>query len=317
MAGGGAQAGALPVGIRELSDDSLMLLIPLRLPEPEMETLRAEDVRSFVANLASAGSRLGLSLQLLESSGSNSAGRGRMPPGELRLREDFLSLFGTGSLPLPDSLETSRLFKALQLSPRYMGEGFRQAAIELFTSTAFVLSVCLSIVVYFSAWLLPEPLFSKAFAATLTARLALLVGLSELARVAKACLRLYEEVEAARTPQELEATSVHFGTAIGGIELRVLVAVASMGLGRLIPEAPAGGLQLVQAGRTAAVGGPALGVVSQASIVDAGVLVVSGVQTGAAAGTAAISTCGALNPCAVAMGSRGGPPLSTRDTPGC
>ncbi|HYO55207.1 hypothetical protein [Archangium sp.] len=71
----------------------------------------------------------------------------------------------------------------------YMADGIREAAVALFASPAFVISVCLSIVIYFSAWL------------------SLAVGLAELGQVALACLRLYREVEAASTPEELEAAS--------------------------------------------------------------------------------------------------------------
>ena len=79
----------------------------------------------------------------------------------------------------------SPLFLALKLSPRYMGEGVREAAQELFTSPVFLSSVALSVLVYFAAWLAPEPLFTKAFVAALTLRLALPVGAVELSRLAR------------------------------------------------------------------------------------------------------------------------------------
>ncbi len=133
---------------------------------------------------------------MLESPGTRRS-QGGAAPWELRLREDFFSRYGPAFLPVPESLETSRLFLALKLSTRYMDEGFRAAAEELFSAPVFLASLSLSVLVYFAAWLAPEPLFSKAFAAALTVRLSLLVGLVELGRVAMACLRLYREAEAA------------------------------------------------------------------------------------------------------------------------
>jgi hypothetical protein len=102
-----------------------------------------------------------------------------------------------------------------------MGEGVREAAQELFRSRLFVSSVALSVLVYFAAWMAPEPLFTKAFVAKLTLRLALLVGVVELSRLASACVRLYQEAEAARTVEELEAVAERFGRAVGGTGLRV------------------------------------------------------------------------------------------------
>lgn len=138
-------------------------------------------------------------LQVLSVSASPT---GTPAPWEARLRAEFLKHHGASRLPLPGSLQHSPLFMALRLSPRYMGPGIRDAAEQMFRSPIFLASVTLSVLVYFSAWALPEPLFSKAFAATLTARLALIVGLMELRHVALACLQLYRETQAARTVKE-------------------------------------------------------------------------------------------------------------------
>jgi hypothetical protein len=89
---------------------------------------------------------------------------------------------------------------------------------------------------------LPEPLFSKAFAATLTARLALAVGLLELRNIAQAFLQLYREAQAARTVTEVEAVAERFGRALGGTALRVLIMVASYGVAKALPNTPPGGL---------------------------------------------------------------------------
>ncbi len=167
--------------------------------------------------------------------------------------------------------------------------------------------------VYFATWLAPEPFFSKAFAAVLTVRLSLLVGLVELGRVAMACLHLYQEVEAATTPQEMEAASERFGKSIGGTALRVLVVVASLGMPQVLPKVSKGGLEtLLSPLRHALAGGPALESIATAQIVANGTVVVTGV----AAGTSAASLCGELATCTMMNGaggaSGGGPRLSTR-----
>jgi hypothetical protein len=279
-----------------------------------MERLTVAEIRPLLAAFESfqppARPRLRL---MLESPGAVGSKRGSTAPWELRLREDFLSSHGPALLPVPDSLETSRLYLALKLSTRYMDDGIREAAQELFSAPAFVASVSLSVLVYFAAWLAPEPLFSKAFAAALTVRLSLLVGLVELGRVAMACLRLYQEAEAATTPQELEAASERFGRAMGGTALRVVVVVASLGIPQVLPKVPEGSLwTLLSPLRHAPASGPALESIASARIVADGTLVVAGV----AGGTAATALCGELATCAMMNGaggaSPGGPKLSTR-----
>jgi hypothetical protein len=229
------------------------------------------------------------------------------------VREEFLAEFGPGMLPLPDSPEGSPLWAALEMSPRFMGEGVRQAAEELFHSPLFIHSVYLSVMLYFSAWLMPEPVFSKALAATLTVRLAMLVGLAELTRVAHACLRLYQEAQAARTPEQLEAASARFGTTVGGVGFRVVVLVATMGVGRLMPEVPAGGIAgTVRSWSAALLEGSSVGAVTTVQVVADGTLVVTGVS----AGLAVSSTCIDMGVCSMASSSSGSSPaLSTRYGP--
>jgi hypothetical protein len=220
-------------------------------------------------------------------------------------------------LPLPESLASSRLFLALQLSTRYMADGIREAAVALFTSPAFVISVCLSIVVYFSAWLAPEPFFSKALAATVTLRLSLVVGLIELGQVALACLRLYREAEAASTPEALEAASARFGRAMGGTYLRVLVTVGTLGLARFIPQVPEGGIWRLLPPVTSE------GLVllrqsaSSAQVMADGTLIVSGVNAGTAAcaGLALCSTSSASPSGAPSPSTRYGPPHTRKNPP--
>ncbi|HEX5747697.1 MAG TPA: hypothetical protein VFZ09_15730 [Archangium sp.] len=298
------------MGIREVPDGRWQLLFPPRLLNPALEVLSLDDVRPLLdalAPLAPPRTRTPR-LRLLESPGADRASPGHDSDWEARLREELLSRFGPPLLPLPESLSSSRLFLALQLSTRYVAEGIREAAVALFASPAFVISVCFSIVVYFSAWLAPEPLFSKAFAATLTLRLSLAVGLLELGQVAMACLRLYQEVETASTPEALEAASARFGRSMGGTYLRVLVTVGSLGLARLIPQVPEGGIWRLLPPVTS----EGLVILQQsastAQVVADGTLIVSGV----AAGTA---TCSGLALCSTSASSNtpnNAPKLSTR-----
>ncbi|WP_224250038.1 HEAT repeat domain-containing protein [Hyalangium gracile] len=235
---------------------------------------------------------------------------------EQHLREQFLSRFGGALLPLPKVLGQSRFYQALKLSPRYMGAGVREAAQELFSSPVFVASVFLSVAVYFGAWLVPEPLFSKAFAVTLTAALAITVGLMEVVNLALACLRLYRESESARTQKEVEAASEHFGRAMGGTMLRVLVMVASMGVARTAPTLPPGGLGALLGKPLYTVrGGLAVEAAATAQVAGDGSLILSGVATG----EMATRLCGGLTLCSTMDDGTAGPPpgpkLSTRYGP--
>ncbi len=255
-------------------------------------------------------------IRILSSSRTGLMERGVADGWEPSLRQRFLSHAGPRLLPLPDSLEQSRLFHALKLSPRYMGAGVQEAAKELFSSPMFVAGVCLSVAVYFAAWLAPEPLFSKAFAVTMTAALALTVGMLEVANLALACLRLYRESEAARTAEELEAAAARFGKAVGGTGLRVLVMVVSLGVAKAVPTVPHGGLgAFLGPPRYAVAGGLAVGASSTARIAADGSLIVSGVATG----EVATRLCGGLALCATmdgaAQGSGRGTQPSTRYGP--
>ncbi len=219
------------------------------------------------------------------------ASSGRIAPWEQKLRAEFLKRYGPARLPLPDSLLNSPLFMALRMSPRYMGPGIRDAAQQLFRSPSFLASVALSVLVYFAAWTLPEPLFSKAFAATLTVRLAFLVGMMELRNIAPTCLRLYREAQAARSMKELEAVAERFGRALGGTALRVLITVASFGVARALPNVPSGGLgSLVGPPRYAMAGGLSAPSAHSAHVVADGILVLMGAALGMA-GSGATNTC--------------------------
>ncbi|MFY0565490.1 AHH domain-containing protein [Archangium lansingense] len=162
---------------------------------------------------------------------------------EERLREEYLAKYGAPALHLPEALENSRQVMALRLSTRFMGAGFRDAAHELFNDPLFVSGVVLSTALYMAAWLAPEPLFSKAFASALTIVLMTSFTVAEIRNVAVTVMRLYKEADQARTVQELEKVAERFGKALGGTGLRLLVMVASYGLGKALPGVPPGGLR--------------------------------------------------------------------------
>jgi hypothetical protein len=270
---------ALPGGRLRLSFEPVA-------PDPALEQVRIEEARAVLAALyKSLPPREKSRLRLVLSSAGTSQDQ-QPAEWELRLREEYLSRYGPPLLPLPQSLENSPLFLALKLSPRYMGEGVREAAQELFRSPVFLASVALSVLVYFAAWLAPEPVFSKAFAATLTVVLALTVGVLELTHLAHVCVRLYQETEAARTVQQLEAAAEHFGRALGGTALRVLMLVASAGVAKGLPQVPKGGLGSLLPPRFALEGGGTLVGAAEVRMVADGTILVTGVAAGTAASTA-------------------------------
>ncbi|WP_309887931.1 hypothetical protein [Archangium sp.] len=142
----------------ELTNGAVRLSFEPVAPDPTLEVLRLGEARALLTHLHASVSpkEKGKSrLRLLLAS----TGTGDEVPAEweVRMRREYLSRFGESLLPLPASLETSRFSLALRLSPRYMGEGVREAARELFSSPVFLTSVALSVGVYFAAWLAPEP----------------------------------------------------------------------------------------------------------------------------------------------------------------
>ncbi|MFL5358538.1 AHH domain-containing protein [Archangium sp.] len=276
------------VRVRELPRDALQLVFAPVAHDPLLEQLGVEEARAVLAAFDAAfpreeGRGFRLVRALAERGGS---GVGGPAAWEQRLREEFVARYGAPGFPLPQSLETSPVFLALKLSPRYMGAGVRDAARELFSSPLFLSSVALSVLVYFAAWVAPEPLFTKAFVAALTLRLSLLVGAMELGQFARVCVRLYQEAQAARTVAELEAAAEHFGRAMGGTGLRVLMFVASMGVAKALPEVPKGGLgALLRAPRYSLPGGLTMEGTATVQMVADGSIVVTGVAAGTAAAT--------------------------------
>ncbi|HZI12187.1 MAG TPA: AHH domain-containing protein [Myxococcus sp.] len=262
-------------------------------PAVALEELSLEEARNVLASFHHALQQS--SVPRLQRVRLTAAASDAPAAWEHQLRQEFLSKYGPSPLPLPESVEHSRLFHALRRSPRYMGPGIRDAAEELFSSPAFLASVALSVMVYLSAWALPEPVFSKAFAAALTVRLAIAVGVLELRNLGQACYRLYREAEGARTVEALETVAERFGRAVGGTALRVLVLVAGFGVGRALPKVAEGGpWSLLRPSRYAMPGGLTWHSATTTRMVAEGTLVVSGVAVGTAANSA---TAGAGSAC--------------------
>jgi hypothetical protein len=227
-----------PVGVSEYhggQGDGLRLTFKKLGPNPALALFSLEEARAVVEALGPRGSPGVVMAGFLAEPPS-------LPDLERRVRETYEALYGSARVALPDSLESARWLQALALSPRYMGEGVREAAVELFSSKAVLLSVGMSMMLYMVAWAAPEPIFSKAFATAVTIGLMLTYTAAELYNVGLACLRLYREAEAARTREQLEAVAERFGKAMGGVGLRVLVTVAGARLARVLPEVPGGGL---------------------------------------------------------------------------
>ncbi|ATB35125.1 RhsD protein [Cystobacter fuscus] len=217
---------------------------------------------------------------------------------ERRVREEFEERYGPPLVSPPSSLESARWFQALKLSPRYMGDGAREAAVEMFKSPAMLLSVGMSMMLYMMAWAAPEPVFSKAFAAAVTLGLLMTYTVTELHNVGMACLTLYREAEAAKTREQLEAVAERFGKAMGGVGLRVLVTVAGAQLARGLPEVPGGGLWArLSPPRFAFAGGGARGGLSVGAGARAQVSVANGtvVLMGVSANTTASAVASAVS----------------------
>jgi hypothetical protein len=119
-----------------------------------------------------------------------------------------------------------------------MGAGAQQAAEELFTSPVFIASLSISLTLYMVALAAPEPFISKGAVAAITFWLMATYGFSEVVAVASAVKRLHDESSVAMSESALENAARHFGEAIGGVGLRILVTVAVGRLAGKLPEVP-------------------------------------------------------------------------------
>ncbi|HYO55871.1 hypothetical protein, partial [Archangium sp.] len=262
VAPAGASGSRPPSGaveVRELPGRGLELVFEPLERAPELERLTMEEARQVLDAF-----REGLGQERSVRSSSMGAGPTLVLAGvggcpdarwDTKLREEYLSRYGEPKVKLPLPLGRCRLAEALRLSPRYMKAGVREAAAELFSDPLFLAGVSTSVVAYFLAWAVPEPFFTKSFAAVVTVGLVLAFGVVELRNLGLACLRLYEEAEKASTSAELEAVAERFGKAMGGTALRALVMVASAGVAKGLPKVPEGGLWRMLAPRRHALPG--------------------------------------------------------------
>jgi hypothetical protein len=247
------------VQVSPLPDGRLRLDFPLLASDLTLERFSVELAREVLADYHDSLNHV-RSHRLLPVAGEGALRTRQGTWGEKWLREQFLEGFGSPPFPLPEILEDNPLLLALSLSPRYMPDGIREAAVELFNDPAFLAGIATALVFYGLSWLAPEPFFSKAFAVSVTVVLTLAFSVAELAHFGMVCMRLYQDTRGARTREEIEAASEHFGRYLGGVGLRVLVFVAGRAVARKMPKPPPEGLLARLAPcRFAVAGGPDVG----------------------------------------------------------
>jgi hypothetical protein len=274
------------VRVSPLSGGRMRLDFPRLAPDRALQRFSLELAREALTAYHESLVRSDV-LQLLPLRRERTA-RARQPTaGERWLRGQFREGFGLPSSPLPETLDGSPLFLALSLSPQYMPEGMREAARELFGDPAFLAGIATGLVFYALAWVAPEPLFTKAFAMSVTIALTLAFTVAELAHFGAVCWRLYQSTRGARTRAEIEAAAEHFGKYLGGVGLRILVYVACRSVARALPKPPPGGLLAKLAPpRFAIAGAPNMGAATAVQVaVASGSVVVAGVAAGATAQT--------------------------------
>ena len=152
------------------------------------------------------------------------------------IREEYARIYGAPQLPVPDSQFTNRFMTALLHSAKYMPDGVRAGAQELFRSETVLTAILASCLTYFALWMAPEPVFSKAIASVITIGLMVVYGVSEIINVARAIIQLYDGSRDAKTPDELDSVSRRFGVAMGSVGLRVVVMVAGAKLSNTLPN---------------------------------------------------------------------------------
>ncbi|HLF26605.1 MAG TPA: DUF4157 domain-containing protein [Anaerolineae bacterium] len=180
---------------------------------------------------------------------------------EKDLWKEYLKKYGATTSVLDSSSKDLQLTKAvrfsmaLRLSTQYVNEGFRAAWEVMVNDPIFIGGTIVGIGAYLALWLMPEPVFSKAAAVLTTIGLMSLVAFSaqQIINLAKAWFRLEKESAEATTLTDLETAAQHFGESLGEAELQILVALASIIIGKLLPPPkplppPTGGGGLVGAG---------------------------------------------------------------------
>jgi hypothetical protein len=228
------------VRVEARPEGSLRLHFPRVGPESSLHRFTREDARRVLKQFHENLDVLRRQRRLVASSTLVALGAETEAVEETLLRE-YTARYGEPALPLPGSLMESPLVMALRLSPRYMPEGIREGAEELFRDPAFLAGMAVSLVAYVAAWAAPEPLFTKAFAVSVTVVMVSAFTLAELAHAGGAAMRLYEATRNIRTLAEVEEAARYFGLYAGGATLRGLVAAASWGIAKVVPKPVPGG----------------------------------------------------------------------------
>jgi hypothetical protein len=292
------------VRVTPLPEGRLLLAFPHLPQEPAFHRFSVEDARRVLAQfhedltrvepglLQRTGVGLCSRIEGLAFSGrapvfelAVSLGSARSSPLERTLREQFTERYGETRFPLPPCLEGSPLFMALRLSPRHMPQGIREGFEALVKDPAFLAGMATALILYGLAWAAPEPLFTKAFAASATLVLLTVFSVAELTHFGMVAFQLYQGTQEARNLEEVEAAAEHFGRYLGGAGVRILAFVAMRGLGRTV-QIPQGGLGRLWPRRLALPGGYTWSNVTLAQASSAeGTLLVTGVAAGTTSST--------------------------------
>ncbi len=240
---------SLPLArVEVVSDGGVRLYLPQVRVEPSFQLFTREDARRVLQQFHENLAELKRRKRWVASADSLLISVREPDSVEALLLKEYTERYGEPSLPLPDSLLESPLVMALRLSPKYMPEGIREGAEELFRDPAFLAGVAVSLVVYVTSWAAPEPLFTKTFAVGATVVLVSAFSLAELAHAGGAALKLYQATRDIHTLEEVEAAARYFGRYAGGATLRVMVTVASWGVAKVVPKPVSGGLGRTWAG---------------------------------------------------------------------
>lgn len=163
---------------------------------------------------------------------------------EKNLWKEYLDKYGNTADVTDPSTKDLRVTKAvrfsmaLRMSPQFMPAGASEAAEQLFNDPIFLWGTMAGITAYLALWLVPEPVFTKAAAVLTTIGLMSLVAfsVSEIINLASAWMTLSDESAKATTLEELEKAAEKFGKSLGGSGLRILVALATVVAGKLLPS---------------------------------------------------------------------------------
>ena len=204
--GGAFREPALPLArVEVLPDGGARLYLPQVGVEPSFQRFTREDARRVLQQFHENLAELRRHKRWVASAGTLVVSVQEEPDSvEEILLKEYTERYGEPSLPLPDSLLKSPLVMALRLSPKYMPEGIREGAEELFRDPSFLAAVAVSLAVYIASWAAPEPLFTKTFAIGATVVLVSAFSLAELAHAGGVALKLYQATRNIHTLEEVE-----------------------------------------------------------------------------------------------------------------